>query len=102
MTNLLAMADWAALLGLLGLAAAAAVFGYLQKHRTGSPAMADFADQIRSGAAAFLRKQYALLAAFVAVAALLLLWGVGLDGAIAFVGGAVGSTLAVFSSVVAA
>ena len=50
MTTLLGIADWAALLGLIGLALAGALHSYLKKRPAGTPLMEESAQQIRAGA----------------------------------------------------
>jgi len=102
MTDLLAIADWAWLLGLLALACAGAIYGYVKKQPAGNDMMVDIAEQIHDGSMAFLRREYSVLSVFVAVVAVLLLWAIGYETAIAYVSGALTSVLAGFFGMKAA
>ena len=68
MTDLLAVTDGAALLGLVTLVIAAGLFRWVGKQPAGSDTMVGVAEEIHDGAMAFLRRQYAVLAVFVALA----------------------------------
>jgi K(+)-stimulated pyrophosphate-energized sodium pump len=89
--------DLAPLLGALGLAMAYAMYRYVVGQPAGTAAMAEIAEQIHTGAMAFLRKEYSILMWFVIVVAALLAvafppgWT-----ALAFVSGAACSMLAGF------
>jgi K(+)-stimulated pyrophosphate-energized sodium pump len=96
MTDLVAMTDWAWLLGLLGLGSAAGVYGYVKKQPPGSEIMIDLGEQIHDGAMAFLRREYSMLAIFVVVVAILLSLAIGPMPAFAYVFGAISSVLAGF------
>ncbi len=102
MIDLVPLANWAWAFGLLGLAAAAAVFAYLRRQDAGSVAMIDLADRIHDGAMAFLRREYTVLAGFVALVALLLAAAVPGWTWAAYVAGAASSVLAGFFGMKAA
>ena len=88
------LTDWAWLLGVLGLAVAGGIYIYLQGQSAGSAEMQDLADQIHDGAMAFLRREYTVLAVFVAVVAVLLGFAIGQETAFAYVAGALASVAA--------
>ena len=100
--NLIDLTQWSWAAGLLGLAAALGVYRYVVRQPGGTEAMTDLADQIHDGAMAFLRREYTVLAGFVAVVALLLYLAVGGQSAVAYVGGAFSSVLAGFFGMKAA
>ncbi|UCC25026.1 MAG: sodium-translocating pyrophosphatase [Gemmatimonadales bacterium] len=94
--------DWAWLLGVLGLGAAAGIYGYVKQQPSGSDVMEDLADQIHDGAMAFLRREYTVLAVFVAVVAVLLGLAISRETALAYIFGAISSVLAGFFGMKAA
>ena len=102
MTELLALAEWSWTAGAVGLLAALGVYVYLKSQPSGTDAMADLADQIHDGAMAFLRREYTVLAVFVAVVAVLLYLAIGSGTAAAYVAGAGCSVLAGFFGMKAA
>jgi K(+)-stimulated pyrophosphate-energized sodium pump len=102
MTDFVAWTEWAWLLGLLGLAFAAGLYRYVRSQPEGSELMVDLARQIHDGAMAFLRREYTVLAGFVAVVAILLGLAIGWGTTVAYVGGAVSSVLAGFFGMKAA
>ena len=105
MIDLVWIADWAWLFGLVGLGAAFAIFGYLKRQPAGTPAMIDLAEQIHAGAMAFLRREYTVLALFVLAVAVLLAFLLPQNGAVtavAYLGGATCSVLAGFFGMSAA
>jgi len=92
----------APVLGILGLAMALAVYRYVVAQPDGTAEMLDIAEQIHTGAMAFLRREYSILAAFIVVVALLLASAISPHTALAFVRGAVCSMLAGFFGMQAA
>ena len=102
MTDLVGFTNWAWLLGVLGLAVAGGIYGYVRRQPAGTPVMIDLAEQIHDGAMAFLRREYTVLAAFVVVIFVLLFLAIGRDTAIAYVSGAACSILAGFFGMKAA
>jgi K(+)-stimulated pyrophosphate-energized sodium pump len=96
------LTGWAWTLGLVGLAVALGIYVYLKSQPTGTDLMRDLADQIHDGAMAFLRREYTVLAVFVAIVAALLAWGIGGQTAMAYVAGALSSGIAGFIGMKAA
>jgi K(+)-stimulated pyrophosphate-energized sodium pump len=96
------LTSWSWALGLAGLAVAAGIYLYVKGQSPGTPAMQDLADQIHDGAMAFLRREYTVLAGFVAVVAVLLGVAIGQDTAIAYIFGALASVAAGFFGMKAA
>ena len=100
--NLIDLTQWSWAAGFLGLAVALGVYRYVVRQPSGTDAMIGLADQIHDGAMAFLRREYTVLAGFVALVALLLYFAVGGQSAVAYVGGAFSSVLAGFFGMKAA
>jgi len=100
--NPLYFTEWSWVAGTLGLLAALVVYRYLVRQPQGTDMMADLADQIHDGAMAFLRREYTVLAGFVAVVAVLLFLAIGQASALAYVAGAGSSVLAGFFGMKAA
>jgi K(+)-stimulated pyrophosphate-energized sodium pump len=90
------------LLGLLGLAMAFAMYRYVVAQPSGTGVMLDIAGQIHSGAMAFLRKEYGILAWFIIVVAVLLALFITPLTALAFISGGLCSMLAGFCGMKAA
>src|SRR5215468_8223211 len=90
----MALATAAPVLGVLGLLMSFAVYRYVVAQPPGAGAMTEIADAIETGAMAFLRREYSILAWFIVVVAALLSLGVGWRTALAFVSGAICSMLA--------
>jgi len=80
--------------GLLGLAVAAMSFAAVGRRSAGNERMREIGGLIHDGAMAFLRRQYSILLAFVAVVALLIFWQIGKETAGCFVLGAACSIIA--------
>jgi len=83
-------------LGVFGLLFAAGLYVSVAKSSTGTERMKEIADAIQAGAMAFLRREYMMLAAFVIAVAALLAVFLRVETAVAFLGGAICSTLAGF------
>ena len=92
-------ANWAWLVGVVGFIIAFLMFLNLKKKDAGTEAMQDLANQIHDGAMVFLRREYSILVVFVVIVALLLLWGLNWQTAIAFMGGAICSIAAGFTGI---
>ena len=90
------------LAGLVGLVVAWLLHASVRRQADGSPAMRDLAELIRTGAMAFLRREYSVLIPFIVAVAALLAWTIGWRTGVAFVGGAVSSILAGFFGMSAA
>jgi K(+)-stimulated pyrophosphate-energized sodium pump len=88
--------------GLLGLLVAWGIYAYLKKQPAGNDVMRDLAEQIQTGAMAFLRREYSVLIPFIVVVAVLLGLAVGWRTGAAYVGGALCSILAGFFGMSAA
>ena len=100
--NPLDWTEWAWAFGALGLFAALLVYRYVVRQPEGTDMMSDLAGQIHDGAMAFLRREYTVLAGFVAVVAVLLYLAIGGPSALAYVAGAGSSVLAGFFGMKAA
>ena len=100
--NFVDFTGFAWLLSLVGLGAAAGIYGYVKKQPPGNETMIDIGEQIHDGAMAFLRREYTVLAGFVVVVAILLNFAIGLETAGAYIFGALSSVLAGFSGMKAA
>ncbi|GIX46648.1 MAG: putative K(+)-stimulated pyrophosphate-energized sodium pump [Candidatus Tectimicrobiota bacterium] len=85
---------FAILLGVLGLATALGIYRYITRQPAGTTTMREIAEAIHEGAMVFLRKEYQILAIFIAVVFLLLGFAIGWTTAIAFGCGAICSMLA--------
>jgi K(+)-stimulated pyrophosphate-energized sodium pump len=102
MTDLVALTEWAWVLGVLGLAVAGGVYAYIKKQPAGTEGMIELGELIHDGAMAFLRREYMVLAGFVLVVALLLGWAIGMLTGVAYVFGALASVAAGFCGMKAA
>ena len=100
--NLLDLSNWSWVAGVFGLGAALFVYRYVARQPAGTDVMTDLADQIHDGAMAFLRREYTVLAIFVAVVAVLLFLAIGQASALAYVAGASCSVMAGFFGMKAA
>jgi len=93
---------WAPAIGIISLVMALLIFGYVKKQPNGNEMMQELEGMIHGGAMAFLKKEYIVLAVFIAVVFVLLGWGVHWNTAIAFVTGALCSIVAGFCGMTAA
>jgi len=82
------MAYFAVILGIVGFGAAIMLYNKVKAEPVGNEVMADISDSIHNGAMAFLRREYRVLAIFIAAVFLLILAGMGIQTAMAFLGGA--------------
>ncbi len=90
------------ILGAVGLGVSLSIFGYVRRQPSGSQELVDLAEQIHDGAMAFLRRESSMLAIFVVVVAGLLAVGIGSGTAVAYLTGAISSSLAGFIGMKAA
>ncbi|MCD6280422.1 MAG: sodium-translocating pyrophosphatase [Deltaproteobacteria bacterium] len=90
-------ADWAWLFGIVGLVIAVFMYASLKKKDPGNEKMQDLSRQIHDGAMVFLKREYEILAVFVIVVFLLLLWKINWQTSVAYVSGAICSMLAGFT-----
>ena len=88
------LVDFAWLFGIGGLIIAGFIFLYISRQPDGNDKMRDIAKKIHEGAMAYLRRQYTILAVFIIIMFFALLYGLGIQTAIAFIGGAISSMLA--------
>ena len=89
-------------LGIFGLFIAYLIYIYVKKQPNGSPVMQDLEDMIHTGAMAFLKREYSVLAVFIVVVFLLLGAFISWNTAIAFLTGALCSMIAGYSGMTAA
>jgi len=87
-------AQWAAAGGIAGLLIALSIYWYLKRQPAGSPAMAEVAGLIETGAMAFLRREYTVLVPFLLVVTALLWLAVGKYTAVAYIFGGLCSVCA--------
>jgi K(+)-stimulated pyrophosphate-energized sodium pump len=100
--DLTSLVSYSWILGLVGLAWAFVTYRSVMSHSPGSEVMRDLAEQIHTGAMAFLRAEYTILLPFVGVVAVLLGWAVAPQTAVAYVAGAACSIAAGFFGMQAA
>ena len=97
-----ALVTWVPYFGGGGLLIGYLVYRSILRIPVKSPKMQAVADSIYEGAMAFLKREYQILAFFVLAVAVLLAWQLGVETAIAFLSGALFSTLAGFMGMKAA
>ncbi len=96
------MAWIAPVLGVVGLAIAAMLYGWITKQSDGNDKMREIAKAIHDGAMTFLKREYTVLIVFVGVVAIVLGVALGAKTAMAFLAGAACSMLAGFLGMKAA
>jgi K(+)-stimulated pyrophosphate-energized sodium pump len=101
-TELVGWTQWSPLLGVVGLLVALGLYFYVRGQSSGTDLMRDLSDQIHEGAMAFLRREYTVLAIFVAIVGALLFVAIGLNTSLAYISGALSSVLAGFFGMKAA
>ncbi len=84
----------AQILGVVGIIFAFILYLTIKSKDAGNDVMKDIAKQIATGAMVFLKREYTILAVFIVVVFLLLMWKISAATAIAFFCGAVSSMLA--------
>ena len=82
--------------GVVGLVLALVLYRSVVSQPAGTQKMIEIGHEIQTGAMAFLKRMYVILAGFIAVVAALMIWKIGANTAIAFVSGAFCSVLAGF------
>ncbi len=82
------------ILGLVGLVFAFVIYILVKKYPEGESSIKKIADQIHLGAMVFMKREYTMLAAFVAVLVALVWWQLGSKTAIAVIAGALSSSIA--------
>ena len=93
---------WAPVLGAFGLLCAGLIYLYVVKQPDGTDRMREIAADIHEGAMAFLKREYGVLAIFIAVVFILVYMGINPPTAMAFGGGALCSLFAGFFGMQAA
>lgn len=93
---------FAPFLGIVSLIIAWLIYGYVKKQPNGSALMQELEGFIHTGAMAFLKKEYTVLAFFIAAVFILLGMGIAWQTAIAFITGAACSIAAGYSGMTAA
>ena len=88
--------------GLGGLLCSLLLYFYIKKSPAGTPEMVEISEAIHEGAMAFLKREYTILAGFIAIVFVLLFTFVGPHTAYAFLSGAVCSILAGYTGMKAA
>jgi K(+)-stimulated pyrophosphate-energized sodium pump len=101
-TELTWLAQWAPVLGVLGLLGALILYLYVSRQSSGTDLMAELAARIHEGAMAFLRREYSVLAIFIVVVAVLLGLAIGSRVSYAYITGALSSIMAGFFGMSAA
>lgn len=80
--------------GLFGLLTAISIYLYIARQPNGTPKMVAIEHQIHSGAMAFLKKEYKVLAFFILGIFILISWGLNIQTALSFICGAISSIFA--------
>jgi len=93
---------FAPILGVVGFIIAIVLYGIVKSQPVGTDKMKEIADEISKGAMAFLNREYRVLAIFIVLVFGLILWGMGIQTALSFVGGALCSMLCGFIGMKAA
>jgi K(+)-stimulated pyrophosphate-energized sodium pump len=96
------LAQWSSIVGLVGLIGALVLYLYINRQSSGTDVMIEIASRIQEGSMAFLRREYTVLAVFVAIVGLLLWWAIGMNTALAYFSGALSSVFAGFFGMTAA
>src|SRR3972149_3921430 len=96
------LTNFAPIFGIAGLATAFLIYGYIKKQPDGNERMKEIAGMIHEGAMVYLRRQYTILFAFIAIVFIALSLFINVQTGIAYVGGAISSMLAGFFGMKAA
>ena len=96
------MVIWPPILGVIGLLIAVLVYLYILKQPVGTDRMREISEAIQEGSMAFLKREYGVLAIFIALVFVLLYLGINPATAVAFLGGAICSIGAGFIGMQAA
>ena len=96
------LVSFAPIFGIAGLATAFLIYGYIKKQPEGNDRMREIAGMIQEGAMVYLRRQYTILFAFIAIVFIALSIFINVQTGIAYVGGAISSMLAGFFGMKAA
>jgi K(+)-stimulated pyrophosphate-energized sodium pump len=101
-TELTAVAQWSPIVGIVGLIGALILYLYINRQSSGTDVMIEIASRIQEGSMAFLRREYSVLAVFVAIVAILLWLAIGMHTSLAYMSGALSSVFAGFFGMTAA
>ena len=85
---MIAFSNWAAFFGIAGLVLAALIYRWIAGQPDGNDLMRKIAGQISEGAMVFLRREYKILAIFVAVVFVILWVFLNLSTGLSFITGA--------------
>ncbi|OGP41237.1 MAG: sodium-translocating pyrophosphatase, partial [Deltaproteobacteria bacterium GWD2_42_10] len=96
------LTNFAPIFGITGLATAFLIYGYIKKQPDGNERMREIAGMIHDGAMVYLRRQYTIIFAFIALVFILLSIFINWQTGIAYVGGGMSSMLAGFFGMKAA
>ena len=96
------MIIWSPILGVIGLLIAVLVYLYICRQPVGTDRMREISEAIQEGSMAFLKREYGVLAIFIALVFVLLYLGINPATAVAFLGGAICSIGAGFIGMQAA
>ena len=96
------LTNFAPIFGITGLATAFLIYGYIKKQPDGNERMKEIAGMIHDGAMVYLRRQYTIIFAFIALVFILLSVFINWQTGIAYVGGGMSSMLAGFFGMKAA
>jgi len=94
--------NFAPVLGVIGFIIALVIYNVIKKQPVGNDKMKEIAEEIHKGAMAFLNREYRVLAIFIVVVFALIFFGMGIQTAFSFVGGALCSMLCGFIGMKAA
>lgn len=94
--------DFAWIFGIFGLLIAGYIYLYIIRQSDGSEKMRGIASKIHQGAMTYLRRQYTILVIFIIVVFFALIYGLGIQTALAYLGGAISSMCAGFFGMKAA
>jgi K(+)-stimulated pyrophosphate-energized sodium pump len=83
------MAYFAVIIGIAGFAMAITLYNKVKAEPVGNEKLAEISEAIHAGAMAFLNREYRALAVFVGVVFILIAIGMGIQTALAFLGGAI-------------
>ena len=92
----------APVLGVVGLVCAGLIYLYVARQSEGTALMREIAADIQEGAVTFLKREYSVLAVFIVLVFALVYWGINLETALSFLGGAICSLGAGFIGMKAA
>ena len=93
---------FAPVLGVVGLVCAGLIYRYVARQSEGTALMREIAADIQEGAVTFLKREYSVLAVFIVLVFALVYWGINLETALSFLGGAICSLGAGFIGMKAA